>query len=125
MSGQRCQVVGIVLHVVTVAHLSGAAMAAAVMSYDAIAMIEEKQHLRVPVVGRKRPTMAEHDGLTSAPVFIENLNAVLCRDRAHRGRPFLEGISGFRFEGAVRADQPPLEVTSRSQDLVIIGLRGS
>src|ERR1700730_9727803 len=101
MSGQRCQVVGIVIHVVTVAHLSGAAMAAAVMSYDTIAMIEEKQHLRVPVVGRKRPTMAEHDGLAFAPVFIENLNAVLCRDRAHRVHPFLRGHRWIPVEGAV------------------------
>ena len=91
MSGQRCQVVGIVIHVVTVAHLGGAPMTAAVMGYDAIAMIEEKQHLGVPVIGRKRPAMAEHDGLTVAPVFIENLNAVFGGDRAHREHPFLGG----------------------------------
>src|ERR1700719_3753496 len=94
MSGQRCQVIGIVIHVVTVAHLRGAAMAAAVMSYDAVAMIEEKQHLRVPVIGRKRPAMTEHDGLTFAPVLIENLNAVFGGDRAHFVRPFAGGISG-------------------------------
>src|ERR1700730_8051522 len=115
MSGQRCQVVGIVIHVVTAAHLSGAAMAAAVMSYDAIAMIEEKQHLRVPVVCRKRPARAEHEGLTFAPVFIETLNAVLCGDGAHRGRPFLlAGVSGFRL----KARREPISLRSkRPRDL--------
>jgi hypothetical protein len=29
-------------------------------------MLEEEQHLRVPVVGRQRPAMAEHNGLISA-----------------------------------------------------------
>src|SRR6202011_4166336 len=83
MRGQRRQVIGIVIHVVTVAHLSGPAMASAVMRYDAIAVLEEEQHLRVPVIGRQRPTMAEHDGLTSAPILVENLHAVLGCNRAH------------------------------------------
>ena len=53
MRGQRGQVIGIVIHVVTVAHLSGSAVPAAVMSDDAIAVLEKKQHLRVPVIGRQ------------------------------------------------------------------------
>src|ERR1700677_2937533 len=71
MGSQRREVIGIVIHVMPFAHLRRAAMAAAVMSNDAIAMTEEKQHLRVPVVGGERPAMAEHDGLTFAP---EDLN---------------------------------------------------
>src|SRR5271169_2677433 len=63
-----------------VAGLGGSAVAAAVMGDDAIAMIEEEQHLRVPVIGRQRPAMAEHDRLTFAPVLVEDLNAVLGRD---------------------------------------------
>jgi hypothetical protein len=35
MRCQRRQVIGIVIHVLTVAHLSGPAMASAVMSYEA------------------------------------------------------------------------------------------
>src|SRR5260370_13324579 len=76
MRGQRRQVIGIVIHVVTVAHLSGSAVASAVMRYDAIAVLEEKQHLCVPVIGRQRPAMAEHNGLTFAPVLVEDLDAV-------------------------------------------------
>src|ERR1700677_4668558 len=80
MRGQCGQVIGIVIHVVTVAHLRGTTMAAAVMRDDAIAVIEEEQHLRVPIVGRQRPAMTEHDGLTFAPVLVVDLNAVFGRD---------------------------------------------
>src|SRR5881396_4008499 len=44
------------------------------MSDDAIAVLEEEQHLRVPIIGRQRPTMAEDDGLSFAPVFIINVD---------------------------------------------------
>ena len=83
MRGQRRQVVGIVIHVVAVARLGGPAVAAAVVGDDAIAVLEEEQHLRVPVIGRQRPAMAEDDGLTFAPVLVENLNAVFGWNRAH------------------------------------------
>src|SRR5437660_12652383 len=92
------------IHVMAAAVLGGAAMAAPVMGYDAIAVLEEEQHLRVPIIGRQRPAMAEHDGLTFAPVLVEDLNAVFGGDRVHRtrslgtsggGRPRL-GIGGKR-----------------------------
>ena len=83
MRGQRRQVVGIMIHVVAVGGLAGAAMAAAVMGDDAIAVIEEEQHLRVPVIGRQRPAMAEDDRLTVAPILVIDLGAVLGRDRGH------------------------------------------
>ncbi len=83
MRRQSRKVVRIVIHVMAVARLGGSAVAAAVMGYDAIAVIEEEQHLRVPVIGRQRPTMAEHDGLTFAPVLVEDLNAIFCCNRAH------------------------------------------
>jgi hypothetical protein len=81
--GHRREVVGVVIHVMAAAGLRGAAMAAPVMGYDAIAVLEEEQHLRVPVIGRQRPAVAKHNGLTFAPVFIVNLRAVFGRNRAH------------------------------------------
>src|SRR6266404_3826922 len=87
MRGQRRQVIGIVIHVVAAAHLSGPAMASAVMSYDAIVVLEEEQHLRVPVIGRQRPAMAEYDRLTFPPVLVEDLNAVFCHDHGHGRTP--------------------------------------
>jgi hypothetical protein len=80
---QRRKVSGIVIHVMAIARLGGAAMTAAIMGYDAIAESEEEQHLRVPVIGRQWPAMAEHDGLTFASVLLEDLNAVLGRDGRH------------------------------------------
>src|ERR1700758_397977 len=73
------------IHVMAATGLGGAAMAAPVMGYDAIAVLEEEQHLRVPIIGRQRPAVAEHDGLTFAPVLVEDLNAVFGGDRSHAG----------------------------------------
>src|ERR1700674_1299912 len=70
MCGQRRQVVGVMIHVMAATGLGGAAMAAPVVGYDAIAMLEEEQHLRVPIIGRQRPAVAEDNGLSFAPVFI-------------------------------------------------------
>jgi hypothetical protein len=69
-------------------------MTSAVMSYDAKAVLEEKNHLRVPVIRRQRPAMAEHDGLTFAPVLVKDLDAVFGRNRTHgyllRGKSALD-----------------------------------
>ena len=83
MRRQRRKIVGVVVHVVAVAGLSGPPMAAPVMGDDTIAVLEEKQHLGVPVIGRQGPAMAEHDGLTASPVLVEDLRAIRRRDRAH------------------------------------------
>jgi hypothetical protein len=88
MRRQGRKIVGIVIHVMAVARLRGSAVVAAVMGYDAIAVIEEEQHLRVPVIGRQRPTMAKHNGLTFAPVLVEDVDAVFGSNRAHV-TPFL------------------------------------
>src|SRR5512132_3876317 len=65
------------------AGLGGAAMATPVVGYNAIAALEEEQHLRVPIIGRQGPAVAEHDGLTFAPVLVEDFDAVFGGDRAH------------------------------------------
>src|SRR6266480_1659606 len=82
MCGQSRKVVGIVIHVMAVARLGGPAVASSVMGDDAIAVFEEEQHLRVPVVGRQRPTMTEDDGLSFTPIFIidVDVSAVLFTD---------------------------------------------
>jgi hypothetical protein len=49
-------------------------MAAPIVSYDAIAVFEEEQHLRVPIIGRQWPAMAEDDRLSFAPVFVVDVN---------------------------------------------------
>ena len=95
MRRQGRKVVRIVIHVMAVAGLGGSAVAAAVMGDDAIAVIEEEQHLRVPVIGRQWPAMAEHDRLTFAPVFVVDPRAILGGD--HVGHD--EGSSSFRCAG--------------------------
>ena len=65
------------IHIMAVAGLGRAAMAAPIMGDRAEVLAEEKQHLRVPIVRRQRPAMAEHDRLPRAPILIENTDAVL------------------------------------------------
>jgi hypothetical protein len=70
MVGDGLQVVGIVVEVVTVGYLRRTAVPAPIMGDNAISVLKEKQHLRIPVIGRQRPTVAEDDRLTFAPVLI-------------------------------------------------------
>src|SRR5882724_12492183 len=70
MIGDSLQIVGIVIHVVSAAGLSRAAMPAPVTRNDAETFAEEKKHLRVPIIRRERPAVTEHNRLPAAPVFI-------------------------------------------------------
>src|SRR5262249_59949578 len=90
---ERREVVGVVIHIVSAAGLARASVTSPVMGNDAIAVVDEKHHLRVPVVGGKRPAVRENDGLAGAPVLVEDLCAVLCGDRAHVPSP----VEGLRF----------------------------
>src|SRR2546421_5000640 len=111
MFGQRREVVGIVIHVMAVAHLAGPAVASSVMGNNAIAVFEEEQHLRVPIVGAERPAVAEHDGLTFAPVLIidVDVSSVFSSDCYvwHCNFSFLLGIcSSPRFFRALAPSWP-------------------
>src|SRR5215469_10643391 len=87
MRGHSRKIIGIVIHIMAVGYLAGTAVAAAIVCNHAIAATQEEQHLIVPVVGGERPAMAEHDGLTLAPVFVKNFNAVPRFDKAHVSLP--------------------------------------
>src|SRR4030095_1136865 len=91
MVGDGLQIVGIMVHVVAAAGLSGAAMPAPIMCDDPITFGKEEQHLRVPVVGRQGPAVAEDDGLTFAPVLIidVDVSSVFFSDSYVRHRNFL------------------------------------
>src|SRR5690349_24123969 len=64
----------VVVHVVPVRDLGGAAMTAAIVRDDPIPLLEEEEHLGVPVIGGQRPAVVEHDrlGLLRAPVLVED-----------------------------------------------------
>src|SRR5256885_8493954 len=83
--GQRRQVVGVMIHIMAATGLGGAAMAASVVSDDAIAVLEEEQHLRVPIIRRQRPTMTEDNRLSFAPVFEVDFRAVFGGNPVHDG----------------------------------------
>jgi hypothetical protein len=69
------------VHIVAVGGLGRATMATAVMGDNAIAMMQEKQQLRVPFIGRQRPPVAEHNRLARTPVLVEDLRAVFGGNR--------------------------------------------
>ena len=77
------KVVGVVVHVVALADLRGAAVPAPVMGDHPVAVVQEEQHLGVPVVGRQGPAVAEDDRLAGAPVLEEDLSSVSGRELRH------------------------------------------
>jgi hypothetical protein len=77
------EVVGVVVHVVALAGLCGAAVPAPVVSDHPVAVVQEEKHLGVPVVSRQGPPVAEDDRLTGAPVFEVDLSSVSGREVGH------------------------------------------
>src|SRR5437899_4807718 len=71
------------IHVMAATGLGGTAMSAPVVGYDAIAVLEDEQQRRVPIIGRQRPAVAKHDGLTFAPVLVVDLRAIFRRNCRH------------------------------------------
>src|SRR5581483_3928559 len=83
MGGNSRQVVGIMVHIVAAVGLTGAAVAAAIVGDNPIPMIQEEQHLVIPIVRAQRPTVTEHNRLSGPPILVENCRAVFHRDRTH------------------------------------------
>jgi len=54
---QSREIVGVSVHLVAIPRLGGTAVPSPVMSDDSIALLAEKQHLSVPVVGGERPAV--------------------------------------------------------------------
>jgi hypothetical protein len=54
------------IHVVPIRGLRRAPMTAAIVRDHAIAVFEKEHQLSIPVVGRWRPAVGEHDGPTAA-----------------------------------------------------------
>src|SRR6476661_3773022 len=70
MIGDGLQIVRIVVHVVSTVGLSRAAMSTPISCNDAVTFAQEKKHLRVPIIRRERPAVAEHNRLSFAPVLV-------------------------------------------------------
>src|SRR5262245_60422195 len=83
MVGDRLQIVGIMIHIMSVAGLGRATVPAPIGRNDAISFAEEKKHLRIPIIRRERPAVAEDDRLPAAPVLIVDFYSVLSCDVAH------------------------------------------
>src|SRR6266404_4498242 len=82
--GERRKIVGVSVHLVSVPGLGGTAVSTAIMRNHSKATLAEEQHLRIPVVRAKRPTVTEHDGLARSPILVEDLCTVFCGNRWHK-----------------------------------------
>src|ERR1019366_7254347 len=80
---QSREVIGVGVHVVASPGLARAAMASTVMSDRAIAVGCQEYHLTLPTIGIQWPAVAEHDGLSCAPILVIDLGAVFGRNRTH------------------------------------------
>ena len=73
------EVVGVGVRVIAMPGLTGSTVTPAIMCYDSVAVVGQKEHLILPIVRAKRPTMREGDNLAGriAPIFIVDVCAVL------------------------------------------------
>ncbi len=109
------EVVRVRVHFIAVPGLTRTAVTAAIVGDGAKPARRKVDELLVPGVGVQRPAVAEDDGLTRAPVLVEDVGAVLSGDRAHERSPLhqsclerrkraIGGISGSRSR---TTDDPP------------------
>ena len=83
--GQSRDIGRVGVHLVAVDGLGRSSVSAAVVRDDAIALGQEEQHLRVPVVRAQRPAMVKYQRLRilRAQVLEENADPILRLDRVH------------------------------------------
>src|SRR5262245_24946704 len=70
MIGDGLQIVGIMVHVMSGAGLSGPTMSASIGGDDTSTVGEEEEHFRVPIICTQWPAMTEYDPLPFAPVLV-------------------------------------------------------
>src|SRR6202034_1730165 len=81
--GDRGSVLRIGVHVMAQRGLGRATVTSAIVRDYAVSVLEEKQHLGVPIIGRQRPSVMKHDGLPRAPILVVNLCSVFGRYKRH------------------------------------------
>src|SRR6202021_4085017 len=90
------------IHGGAVPDLRRTAVPPTVVGDDAVALSEEEQHLRVPVIRTQGPAMMKDNGLGALrpPILVENLCPVLGRSECHGlGSLFLGGMAHLGLSG--------------------------
>src|SRR5258708_7070533 len=101
MRSECGKVIGIVIHVVSVAGLARSSVTSPVMGDDSIAVIQEEHHLGVPVICTQWPAVAEDNWLSLAPVLVIDLCSVFCCDRRHTSSSYFSLIDTIGFPKTV------------------------
>src|SRR6478752_2799891 len=76
---------GVMIHVVAVGDLARSSVPAPIVGYDAISLLHEEEHLRIPIVAAQRPAMMKHHSLpiSRTPILEIDRCSVLRRNTAH------------------------------------------
>jgi hypothetical protein len=94
-------------------------MAAAVVGNDSKALVEEDQHLRIPIVGAQWPPMAEYNRLAGAPILVKDLDAVRSSEGVHAlvrlSRICAGGLETVRRHRPFHANRPKRKQSSSTQ----------
>src|SRR3954471_22395744 len=97
------------------------------MCDDAIPLIEEVEHLGIPIVGAERPAVVEDDRLRvlRAPILVEDLNAIFGRDGGHGLAPRCGERTIGRLLALHKATgaQSALDPSHPSTEALIIAIR--
>src|SRR2546430_17199240 len=88
MCGECGEIIGVVIHIVSVAGLARSSVTSPIMGDDAIAMIQEKHHLGIPLIRTQWPAMTENNRLSVSPILVIDLCSVFCCDCRHKTSPF-------------------------------------
>src|SRR2546422_7329020 len=88
MRGERREVISVVIHIMSVAGLARSPVTSSIMGDDAIAIIQEKHHLGIPVIRTQWPAMTENNRLSLSPILVIDLCSVFSRDCRHKTSPF-------------------------------------
>src|SRR5258708_3722427 len=102
MREQFRQIVGIMIHIIAVPRLTGAAVAAPIVRDAAETTFGEKKHLVFESVRAERPAMAKYDGPTGPPILVVNLGAISGGEAAHRRRVLRYPLLPFGFISRAR-----------------------
>jgi hypothetical protein len=84
------RIVGVMIHVVAFGDLCRASVPAAIVRHHTVALVQEEQHLRIRVVGRKRPAVTAVGSPAKSAVDRSRSHGRHCR--ASSTQPRKEGL---------------------------------
>jgi hypothetical protein len=86
--GKRREIVSVCIHVISIPGLARSAVTAPVMCDAAVPTGSQKEHLVLKCVCAERPSVAENNRLSVAPVVVVNLRTISGCNETHQSTSF-------------------------------------